>query len=158
MKRIYLFDWGDTLMVDFPQVEGKMCDWDVVETVNGASETLAYLSQMASIFIATGAAESSEADIQKAFKRVGLDRFIDGYFCKANLGVAKGSSEFIPKIIKKLSADKSLVSMVGDSLEKDIEPALKAGIKPVWLNHKPDEYSCPFEGVKVIGHLSGLCS
>jgi len=28
---VYLFDWGDTLMVDFPGTPGKMCDWQVVE-------------------------------------------------------------------------------------------------------------------------------
>ena len=31
MTEIFLFDWGDTLMVDFPGVPGKMCDWDKVE-------------------------------------------------------------------------------------------------------------------------------
>ena len=30
---VYLFDWGDTLMVDFPGTPGKMCDWEIVEAV-----------------------------------------------------------------------------------------------------------------------------
>ena len=35
----YLFDWGDTLMTDFPDASGKMCDWEHSEQMtnkNGA--------------------------------------------------------------------------------------------------------------------------
>ncbi|MBD1571604.1 HAD family hydrolase, partial [Aliivibrio sp. S10_S31] len=28
MRKAYLFDWGDTLMVDFPNTQGKMCNWE----------------------------------------------------------------------------------------------------------------------------------
>jgi predicted HAD superfamily phosphohydrolase YqeG len=34
MIDIYLFDWGDTLMVDFPGVPGKMCNWIIVEILS----------------------------------------------------------------------------------------------------------------------------
>ncbi|EHK8978101.1 HAD family hydrolase, partial [Vibrio vulnificus] len=40
MSAVYLFDWGDTLMVDFPEQNGKMCEWAIVEAVNGAHEAL----------------------------------------------------------------------------------------------------------------------
>ena len=74
MKEVYLFDWGDTLMVDFPGMAGKMCDWTVVETVEGAREVLAVLSQKARIYVATGAADSTESEIKRAFERVGLSQ------------------------------------------------------------------------------------
>ena len=86
MIEIYLFDWGDTLMVDFAGVPGKMCDWDVVEVVDGARETLKCLSKTSKIYVATGAAQSTETEIQQAFERVDLNPFISGYFCEANLG------------------------------------------------------------------------
>ncbi len=92
-----LFDWGDTLMVDFPAAEGKMCDWSHVEPVEGAEQVLRSLSACVDIYVATGAADSSETDICKAFKRVNLDRWISGYFCSANLGVGKDSPEFFPR-------------------------------------------------------------
>ena len=41
MIDVYLFDWGDTLMVDFPNASGKMCDWVTVEAIIGANDTLA---------------------------------------------------------------------------------------------------------------------
>ena len=155
MIEVYLFDWGDTLMVDFPGVPGKMCDWDVVEAIDGARETLKCLSQTAQIYIATGAAESTEPEIQMAFERVGMDQYITGYFCKANLGVSKGSPGFLEAIVARLEKPVSCIAMVGDSLAKDIEPAAAIGIKPIWLsfsgnNDVPDD-------TRIINHLRELC-
>lgn len=63
--KVYLFDWGDTLMVDFPEAKGSMCDWDEVRAVDGAKEALAHLSKKHKIYIATGAAQSTEVQIKK---------------------------------------------------------------------------------------------
>ncbi len=52
MTEVYLFDWGNTLMVDFPVVSGKMCDWETVEVVEGAEEALRFYQ--ASFLILTG--------------------------------------------------------------------------------------------------------
>ena len=139
MAKTYLFDWGDTLMVNFPDQSGKMCDWPTVEPIDGALEILEYLSQYHQVYIATNAADSSEQDIQQAFSRVGLDKFIAGYFCKANLGVDKASPDFFPTIISRLNVPASSVTMVGDTLEKDIVPALKSGINAIWFTQKPEQ-------------------
>ena len=126
MIEVYLFDWGDTLMVDFPGVPGKMCDWEIVEVVDGAYETLEYLSKSARTYIATGAADSSELNIQRAFERVGLSHFISGYFCQANLGFCKGAPEFLPAVLKKLDTPSSRIAMVGDNFEKGLVPLCAA--------------------------------
>ena len=89
MTQVYLFDWGNTLMVDFPEVSGKMCNWQVVEAVSGAKEALENLSKTSKIYIATGAADSTEVEIQMAFERVGLNQYISGYFCKENVGICR---------------------------------------------------------------------
>ena len=136
MIDVYLFDWGDTLMVDMPGVPGKMCDWEIVEAVDGAKETLDFLSENAKIYIATGAADSKEQDIEKALSRVGLSCFISGYFCEANLGAPKGSPEYLPAILNILKMPAERVAMVGDSLAKDIQPAVAVGIQPIWISDK----------------------
>ena len=92
MTRVYLFDWGDTLMVDIPGQAGKMCDWPEVKPVAGAAEALAHISQSSKIYVATNAAESAPKDIQRAFERASLSQFVSGYFCRANLGIAKGTA------------------------------------------------------------------
>jgi FMN phosphatase YigB (HAD superfamily) len=151
---VYLFDWGDTLMVDFPSVTGKMCDWEVVEAVNGAKEALEALSKHSQIYVATGAADSTELEIKRAFERVGLNQFISGYFCKANLGLSKGTPEFLNSILEKLKIPSENVAMVGDNFEKDIKPAISAGIQSFWFTRN-DIKSVP-NNVKVIKQLSEL--
>ena len=153
MIKVYLFDWGDTLMVDFPDVTGKMCNWEIVEAVSGAKEALEALSKHSQIYIATGAADSTELEIKLAFERVGLSEFISGYFCKANLGLAKGSPEFLNSILAKLNMPSVNVAMVGDDFEKDINPAIAVGIQPFWFTKNNTKVP---DTVKVIRRLSAL--
>ncbi|WP_159820198.1 HAD family hydrolase [Colwellia sp. 20A7] len=154
MIEVYLFDWGDTLMVDFPSVSGKMCHWEKVEAVYGAREALETLAKTAPIYIATGAADSTELEIKLAFERVGLSQFITGSFCQENVGFLKGSPEFLSSILNKLNTPLANIAMVGDNFEKDIKPAINAGIKPIWFTQKNIENS--HDNVKVISKLSAL--
>ena len=157
MTLIYLFDWGDTLMVDFPEQSGKMCEWTTVQAVNGAEETLKKLSAISKVYVALNAADSSETEIKSAFVRVGLSQYISGYFCKANLGIGKGTPEFFHKIIKVLGVETQSVVMVGDTYNKDIEPAITAGIRAIWFN--PTNQSVGVNhNVKQISHLAEICT
>ncbi|MEP1448041.1 MAG: HAD family hydrolase [Paraglaciecola sp.] len=156
MTKTYLFDWGDTLMVDFPEQHGKMCNWPNVQAVDGALATLKALSKQHLIYVATNAADSSEQDIQFALKRVGLSYFINGYFCKANLGIGKGTPEFFHKITERLRVKPQSIIMVGDSYDKDIKPAISAGIQAIWFNPSITSTDAT-KGIKQIHHLSELC-
>jgi len=128
---VFLFDWGDTLMVDFPDKAGKMCTWDHVEAVPGARECLRYCSERGNIFIATGAADSTADEIQQAFKRVGLDHYIAGYFCKHNTGYLKPDVRFYESILRTLKHPPEKIVMIGDCLEKDILPCRRLGVRTV---------------------------
>ncbi|MEZ8696071.1 HAD family hydrolase [Vibrio lentus] len=134
LTEIVIFDWGNTLMVDFPDAQGKMCDWEAVQEVSGARALLAELSKNHQVYVATNAGDSSKDDIIRAFERVGLSQYILGYFCKASLGVSKYDYDFYPAIITQLSVQAQDVTMIGDTLEKDIYPALVSGLHAVWLN------------------------
>jgi len=155
MIDVYLFDWGNTLMVDFPEQRGKMCDWTTVEAITGAKETLASLSKHAQIYIVTSARDSTEREIQQAFARVGLSEFVTGYFCKDNLGLLKGDPEFLKEIISRLNKSIENIAMVGDSFDKDIKPAHLAGINAIWLTQNNDQY-LP-RNIKIINNLKELC-
>lgn len=154
MAKIYLFDWGDTLMVDFPHYLGPMCDWPEVSVVPGALETLCHLSDKAEIYIATNAEDSSVEEIQLAFARVGLAPFIKGYFCRENIGIAKGTPAYFEQIALALNAEPQSITMVGDSLDKDILPAIDAGLNAVW--YRPEAVSSDNEKSRVIGALEEL--
>ncbi|ROS01292.1 putative hydrolase of the HAD superfamily [Sinobacterium caligoides] len=155
MFEVYLFDWGDTLMVDSKDTAGKMCDWSEVQAMPGAYEVLEKLSQQAKIYIATGASSSSADDIEKAFQRVNMSQFIDGYFCQDNLGIAKGLPDFLPAIIARLGRPQAAIAMVGDSWQKDMQPALLAGIQPIWLSQQAEVASYP--AIRIIRCLNELC-
>ncbi|MDH5880600.1 hypothetical protein L8S15_16030 [Vibrio sp. S/42/10] len=68
LTKIVLFDWGNTLMVDFPDVQGKMCDWERVKVVECAREILCELSKTHQLYVATNALDSSEQDIYPALE------------------------------------------------------------------------------------------
>jgi hypothetical protein len=51
-----IFDWGNTLMVDLPEMEGPMCSWSQVFMVEGADRVLAALSAQNTCHLATNAA------------------------------------------------------------------------------------------------------
>ncbi len=141
-------------MVDFPGVPGKMCAWDVVQAVEGAEEALKCLSKHAEIYVATRTSKSTETGIKAALSRVGLDRYISGYFCRSNLGIDKGSPAFFSCILDKLGKQPGQVTMVGDSLSKDIIPALTLGINVVWFcKDKPARQS---NDIRVIYSLEEL--
>jgi putative hydrolase of the HAD superfamily len=154
MIKAYLFDWGNTLMRELPGMTGKMCDWPQVKAVDGASEVLKFLSKKSDIVIATGANDSTEKDIAKAFARANLDSYISDYFCRANIGHAKGSREFLEEILNRLQIKAEEAVMVGDSLEKDIKPALAVGLHCYWLGGDTAAYSAI--NLKVISRLTDL--
>ncbi|MFA0016709.1 HAD family hydrolase [Vibrio lentus] len=156
LTKTVLFDWGNTLMIDFPDAQGKMCDWKIVQEVSGAQALLAQLSEHHDIYIATNAADSSKDDIISAFERVGLSQYIDDYFCKASIGLSKYDSGFYPAIIAKLGIEPQDVTMVGDTLEKDIYPALEAGLQVVWLNTEGTELKSEHPNVVQVQSLSEL--
>lgn len=130
----YLFDWGDTLMVDLPNQAGPMCDWPNVRAVEGALACLRMLSQHTHCHLATNAQDSSQAQIRLALKRAGLSEYIEHIFCSENLGVGKTDAGYYPAIAAKLDVPPEYITMVGDSLERDVHQAVKAGLKAFWFN------------------------
>jgi FMN phosphatase YigB (HAD superfamily) len=121
-------------MVDLPNQAGPMCDWSRVQAVDGAKSCLQRLSQHAQCHLATNAQDSTEAQIRLALKRGGLSDYIEHIFCRANLGVGKTSPDYFGKIVERLNVNPEHVTMVGDSFERDVQQALKVGIKAVWFN------------------------
>ncbi len=156
VREVWLFDWGNTLMVDFPEYSGRMCDWPRVAAVDGAVEALQCLNRSHRLYVATGAADSSAKEIEQALERVGLSPFISGCFCQENLGIGKGSKAFYAAILRSLQVEPAHVTMVGDDYGRDIRPALEAGLNAVWF-HPAGEGEGVDSRVRRIGDLRELC-
>jgi putative hydrolase of the HAD superfamily len=132
--KAYLFDWGDTLMVDFPHYTGSMKSWPEVKIVEGAEKTLEYLSRISKCCLVTNAKDSNEDDIWEALARVNLDIYLGSVFCYRNIGFEKPSSEFFSEVISTLCLEPKEIAMVGDSFEKDVLGAVDNGIFGYWYN------------------------
>ena len=140
-------------MVDIPNQTGPMCDWPKIQAVEGAVACLIRISQHAHCHLATNAQDSSEAQIRLALKRAGLNEYIEHIFCCENLGVGKTDPSYYPSITDKLKVSPEYITMVGDSLERDVQQALKAGLKTVWYNPKNSQITSDYLTINTLDKL-----
>jgi putative hydrolase of the HAD superfamily len=138
-ERCVLFDWGDTLMVDFPGCRGPMIGWPKLAALPGAAEALAALHPAWTLALATNAADSEEAEIRAALRQVDLERWLDRIYCFRRIGHPKPSAAFFEFIRRDLGLAADRVVMVGDDYDKDVQGALQSGLRAVWLNRRTDE-------------------
>ena len=134
-----LFDWGDTVMRDHPEITIPMVEWERVEVIEGIAEVLAYLhSSGRRIVLATSAAISDEDQIRGALARGGLDTYFSRIYCFKNTNLPKDEA-FYRHILNDLGVSASEALMVGDGFEKDIQIPNTLGMFAVWFNPKSDE-------------------
>ena len=149
----YVFDWGDTLMEDLPGQHGPMYTWPEVKPVEGVINCLASLNEVAKCHVATNAQDSTAMEIRKALERVGLGQYIEEIFCFNSIGHKKPSAEYFEVLQNTLSAPKSRIVIIGDSLENDVYGALTHGFDAIWFNRKGDNVP---SGINAIRELSEI--
>lgn len=129
-----LFDWGDTIMRDYPAITTPMVGWETLEVIDSIANLLADLdSSGRRIVLATSAATSDESQICGALARVGLDQYFSHIYCFKNTQLSKGEA-FYRHILSDLDIPASDMMMVGDGFEKDVQAANAVGIFAVWFN------------------------
>jgi putative hydrolase of the HAD superfamily len=134
-----LFDWGDTVMRDHPEITIPMVEWETIEVIEGIADLLEYLrSSGRRIVLATSAEISDEGQIRGALARGGLDAYFSHIYCFKNTNLPKGEG-FYRHILNDLHASPLDVIMVGDHLEKDVQIPNALGIFAVWFNPRSDE-------------------
>jgi len=136
MLKALIFDWGDTLMRDFPDKTGPMADWDTVEWIPGAEEALIKLSEEFICCIATGAGLSDTALMIKALKRVGADKYFTYFFSAKDIGFDKPDVNYFTTISKRINVKPGNCMFIGNDYEKDICGARAAGMKTIFFNEK----------------------
>ena len=134
-----LFDWGDTLMRNYPAYSGAMADWPQVACLPYTLETLSALHKDWIIALATNAADSNEEQIWSALRRVGLEAMIDRVFCSQQLGLQKPDPAYFAAVLERLRLPRSSVIMIGDDFKEDVNGALQSGLRSIWLNEKSAE-------------------
>lgn len=135
MKAI-IFDWGDTVMRDFPDKPNPMYTWDTVMWVPGVKNALEELKNRYILVIATNAAASDTDAMKRALRRIDAEKYFRYFFSSKDLGVEKPNKNFFLNIAEKIDVEPGEIMMVGNSYEKDIIGASIAGMKTVFFNEK----------------------
>lgn len=134
-----LFDWGDTVMRDYPEIATPMIQWETVEIIDGIADVLKYLDASGrQIALATSANISSEEQIRGALARVGVEHYFSKIYSFRTTNLPKGE-EFYRFILNDLNISASDAVMVGDHLEKDVQVPNSLGMFAVWFNPHSQE-------------------
>jgi putative hydrolase of the HAD superfamily len=141
MAKILLFDWGNTIMVDF-KLPGPMFTWEKVAWVTGAEDALKALSGHTRC-IASNAGESVAEEVKKGLARVGADRYFPFIFCSREIGFEKPDPRFFRYVLDAFTTDPSDFIMIGDNYEKDIVGAKSAGMKTILFNPSDNKGDYP---------------
>lgn len=133
MIKLLVFDWGDTIMRDF-DLPGPMSDWPDVAWIEGAETALRTLSSKYTCAIATSADHSDVAEMKKALKRVGADRYFHLFYSQKELGYKKPDVQFFTSVLRLSGFAPSESAMIGNLYDKDIIGAKAAGMTTCWFN------------------------
>ena len=133
MAQTLLFDWGNTIMVDFV-LPGPMYTWEKVAWVTGAENALKMISAKYRCCLATNAGASTTPEVLMALKRVGADKYFSEIFLAKEVGYEKPDKRFFIAIIEQLNLPPSSLVMIGDNYQKDCIGAKQAGLKTVFFN------------------------
>lgn len=76
----------------------------------------------------------SLAEQRRKLAECELTHFVDDLFVSAELGLTKPDPAAFQAVLDACGAEAAETVMVGDSLASDVEGALAAGIRAVWLN------------------------
>lgn len=134
MIKNILFDWGNTLMIDYSDETGPMYTWNKIHAVEYAQSALAEISKHTACFLATNAKDSAKEDIYKALDIVGLSEYITDVFCFKEIGYVKPSKEYFEYICFALQCRPDELLFVGDDYHKDYLGAVNNGLHAILLD------------------------
>jgi HAD superfamily hydrolase (TIGR01549 family) len=143
MIKAIIFDWGDTVMRDFPGTAGPMAYWEKVEWIPGAEEALKTLGKNYQCAIATNAGDSDTILMKKALERINALQYFSFFVSSKDLGVEKPSPEFFKKVASGLHLETSECIHIGNIYEKDITGAKEAGMKTIFFNERNKQGNYP---------------
>ncbi|MFZ4412196.1 MAG: HAD family hydrolase [Bacteroidales bacterium] len=136
MIKAIIFDWGDTVMRDFPELKTPMFTWDHVEYIPDIEEALKALHKNYTLVIATNAGQSDTAAMIKALERVGGEQYFRFFFSSKDLGYEKPDIRFFTTIADTIHIKPEECIMLGNLYEKDITGAKDAGMKTILFDEK----------------------
>jgi putative hydrolase of the HAD superfamily len=136
--RLALSDQG----VDDPELAAELGDRFGAERrsrhqpFDHAADALATLRPNHSMAVVTNGAACLQGEKLAAS---GLGDYFDAGVVSADLGAAKPEAPVFDRAVSIIGADPNHTLMIGDSLTKDVDGALAAGLQAIWLNRHQAE-------------------
>jgi putative hydrolase of the HAD superfamily len=155
MIKALIFDWGDTVMRDYPKLKGPMFEWEHVELIPDVTDALEQLKHYYICCIASNAGASTTRLMCWALKRVHAVKYFLFYFTSKDLGYEKPDKRFFLKISERIRIKPEECIMIGNDYSKDIEGAKAAGLKTIFFNEKSQKGKYPHAD-KVIKSMTEL--
>ena len=156
MIKNIIFDWGDTVMRDYPELLGAMCDWPHVELIPHVYSALTELKSKYTLVIATTAGVSDTDAMVRALQRVAVKEMFSAFYSSKELGVSKPDPLFFTEVCRRAELQPRCTVMVGNDYEKDIVGAKTAGLKTVFFNEKHRSGNFPAADI-LISSMDALC-
>jgi HAD superfamily hydrolase (TIGR01509 family) len=138
-----IFDWGDTVMRDFPGNTGSMAYWPKVEIIAGVDQVLDHLHKYFICCLASNAGDSNSELMAIALSRVDLRQHFDYLFTSRELNVKKPDPMFYREILRRLMLEPEECVVIGNDYHKDIIPAKIVGMITIWLTGNLDPTVAP---------------
>jgi len=155
MIKAYLFDWGDTIMRDFPERDGPACNWDELIWIPGAEKVLKSISKDKDCYIASNSGFSDTILMIKALERMDASRYFMDFFTSVDLGFEKPDIRFYTAILRRIACLPQEVVMIGNNYKKDIIGAKDAGMLTIYFNES--NFFGEFEKAdRLINHMDQL--
>jgi haloacid dehalogenase superfamily, subfamily IA, variant 1 with third motif having Dx(3-4)D or Dx(3-4)E len=151
-----LFDWGDTLMADYPEYCGAMVTWERVSPMPEVVETLPEISKHFQCVVASNAVESNAELMKQAFQRIDIDNSFSLFVTSKELGAVKPESAFFEGVADMLHLKTSEMCMIGNDYNKDIVGAKNAGMKTVLITEQDGGYPAADHVIASFGKLSDV--
>lgn len=126
-NKSYNFPAGSS---DISKLIAKDCYNDVLKTIKSVVQLLPPLEKNYKL----GVVSNFYGNLESALKSLEIARFFEVMIDSTIAGIRKPDPAIFEIAIKKLNVSPENIISVGDSYERDIEPAKMLGCKTIWLN------------------------
>lgn len=107
-----------------------------VELFPGVEEVLKFLKRRYKLAIISNAISNLP---REAIKKLRLDKYLDSIVISRDIGIRKPDPEIFKFTLNSIGLERHEALHVGDSIEYDIQGAINAGMKTIWIKRSNDK-------------------
>jgi HAD superfamily hydrolase (TIGR01662 family) len=142
MIEAVIFDFGDTLMVEYDDIKNIPL-WEMELTkMDYADELLAELKKKYRLGLVSNTDQSGEKELRDALRRLGIEGYFDVVVATRDVGTHKPDPRPFKKALSALGVSPEKAVMIGDRAACDIFGAKCIGMKTILLRFR-DRYPEP---------------